>query len=234
MCCYILNKIVYKRRLPCTLLLVLLCTSFTPLAARERKVKIVTTKGTIVVQLSNYTPRHRDNFIKLVKQRFYDSILFHRVISGFMVQAGDPDTRRSEPGKRYGSGGLAYRIPAEFHPNLFHQRGALAAARDNNPEKASSSCQFYIVQGKLFTDSTLNELELKRLGGRKLPAAHRDVYKTKGGAPHLDQTYTVFGTVTKGMKVVDQIANTERDAADRPKTDIRILKMRIQRKFLFF
>lgn len=205
-----------------------------PSHARERKVKIVTTRGTIVLALSNKTPKHRDNFVKLVKQKFYDSVLFHRVIEGFMIQAGDPDTKKAEPGKRYGGGGLNYRISAEFDTSLFHKRGVLAAARDNNPEKASSSCQFYIVQGKLFTDSSLNATETKRLGGRKIPEYHRAVYKQIGGAPHLDQNYTVFGEVRKGMEVVDTIARSARDAYDRPKEDVRIVKMRLVRKFLFF
>jgi len=215
------------------LFLGLICL-FTSAEAKKRKVKIVTSKGTIVVLLSDKTPKHRDNFIKLVKQKFYDSIIFHRVIKDFMIQAGDPDTRKPEPGKRYGSGGLKYTIPAEFDTSLFHKRGVLAAARDNNPEKASSSCQFYIVQGKKHTDSSLNEVETKRLAGRKIPLNHREVYKTIGGSPHLDQNYTIFGVVIKGMDVVDKIANGTRDQYDRPKEDVRIIKMRLKKKFLFF
>jgi peptidyl-prolyl cis-trans isomerase B (cyclophilin B) len=214
------------------LFVLLVCTASAD--AGRKKVKIKTTQGTIVVQLSNKTPKHRDNFVKLVRQKFYDSVLFHRVIKEFMIQAGDPDTKKAEPGKRYGGGGLKYRIPAEFDTSLFHKRGVLAAARDNNPEKASSSCQFYIVQGKRFTDSSLTETEIKRMGGRKIPPHQREVYKQLGGAPHLDQNYTIFGEVIKGMDVVDAIAGTERDAFDRPKADIRILKMRMVRKFLFF
>lgn len=207
---------------------------FTSAEAKKRKVKIVTNKGTIVVLLSDKTHKHRDNFIKLVKQKFYDSVIFHRVIKDFMIQAGDPDTRKPEPGKRYGDGGLKYTIPAEFDTSLFHKRGVLAAARNNNPEKASSSCQFYIVQGKKYTDSSVNEVEIKRLGGRKIPLNHREVYKTIGGSPHLDQNYTIFGEVIKGMDVVDKIANGDRDQYDRPKEDVRIIKMRLKKKFLFF
>ena len=215
------------------LFLGLICL-FTSAEAKKRKVKIVTSKGTIVVLLSDKTPKHRDNFIKLVKQKFYDSIIFHRVIKDFMIQAGDPDTRKPEPGKRYGGGGLKYTTPAEFDTSLFHKRGVLAAARDNNPEKASSSCQFYIVQGKKHTDSSLNEVEIKRLGGRKIPLNHREVYKTIGGSPHLDQNYTIFGIVIKGMDVVDKIANGTRDQYNRPKEDVRIIKMRLKKKFIFF
>lgn len=214
-------------------LLIIALISFSA-SAQNRKVKIVTTKGTIIVKLSNKTPKHRDNFIKLTKQKFYDSILFHRVIKDFMIQAGDPDTKKAEPGKRYGGGGLNYKVPAEFDTSLFHKRGVIAAARNDNPEKASSSCQFYIVQGKLFTDSTLNDVEIKRLDGRKIPEHHRAVYKTIGGTPHLDQNYTVFGEVIKGMEVVDKIANAERDQYNRPKEDIKIMKVRVKKKFLFF
>ena len=202
--------------------------------ARNRKVKIITTKGIIIVQLSDKTPLHRNNFIKLVKQRYYNGILFHRVIKEFMIQAGDDSTKQSVPGKRYGSGGLKNKIPAEFDSSLFHKRGVLAAARDNNPEKASSGSHFYIVQGKKFTDSTLNEVEVKRMGGRKIPEQYREVYRTVGGAPHLDQNYTVFGEVVKGMNVVDTIAQMERDQYDRPKEDVRIIRMKLKKKFLFF
>lgn len=215
------------------LLLVLGCL-FLQADARNRKVKIVTSKGKIIVRLSDKTPLHRDNFIKLARQKFYDSILFHRVIKEFMIQAGDPTTKKSEPGKRYGSGGLEYKIPAEFDTSLFHKRGVLAAARDGNPEKASSGSHFYIVQGKKFTDSTLNDVREKRMGGRVIPVHQREVYKTIGGTPHLDQNYTVFGEVIKGMAVVDTIAQMERDQYDRPKEDVRIIKIRLKKKFLFF
>lgn len=216
-------------------IVLLLCVMLALTAdARNRKVKIVTSKGTIVVKLSDKTPLHRNNFVKLVKQKYYNGILFHRVIKEFMIQAGDDSTKNPVPGKRYGSGGLSYKIPAEFDSSLFHKRGVLAAARDNNPEKASSGSHFYIVQGKKFTDSTLNEVEVKRMGGRKIPERYRAVYKSIGGAPHLDQNYTVFGEVVKGMQVVDTIAQMERDQYDRPKEDVRIIRMKLKRKFLFF
>jgi cyclophilin family peptidyl-prolyl cis-trans isomerase len=216
------------------LMLLLFCFTMFNSDARNRKVKIITNKGTIIVRLSDKTPKHRDNFIKLVKQKFYDGILFHRVIKEFMIQAGDPTTKQSESGKRYGSGGLDYKIPAEFDTSLFHKRGVLAAARDNNPEKASSGSHFYIVQGKRFTDSSLNDVREKRMAGRIIPEHQREVYKTLGGTPHLDQNYTVFGEVTKGIAVVDTIAQMERDQFDRPKEDVRIIRMRLKKKFLFF
>ena len=157
---------------------------------------MVTSYGTIVLRLYDSTPLHRDNFIRLVKSGYYDSILFHRVIKNFMIQAGDPNSKHSEPGEPLGNGGPDYTIPAEFRASLFHKKGVLAAAResdDANPSKASSGSQFYIVQGKKFTDAGLDSVETIRLKGRKIPIEHREVYKTTGGTPHLDLNYTVFG-----------------------------------------
>src|SRR6476620_9507697 len=177
----------------------------------KRDVELTTTKGVIVLRLSDSTPLHRNNFIKLVKQHFYDSILFHRVIRNFMVQAGDPTSKSATKEKRLGEGDLGYTVPAEFRESLFHKKGVLAAARmgdDVNPAKASSASQFYIVQGKIFSDAGLDSVETFRLKGRKIPTAQREVYKTIGGAPHLDQNYTVFGEVIKGLDVVDKIEST--------------------------
>lgn len=204
----------------------------------HRDVAIMTTKGTIVVRLSDSTPRHRDNFLKLAKGGYYDSLLFHRVIRNFMIQSGDPDSREGHPGKpmsQGGSGGPAYTIPAEFRPSLFHKRGALGAARmgDNvNPARASSGSQFYIVQGKRFTDAGLDSVERFRLKGWKIPEYQRAVYRQLGGAPHLDQQYTVFGEVVQGMDVVDSIADSPTSGAplDRPVVDIRILRMKLVRR----
>jgi len=176
---------------------------------------------------------HRDNFLRLVKSRFYDSILFHRVIKNFMIQAGDPNSKRATAGQPLGNGGPGYTIPAEFRPTLFHRKGVVAAARqgDNvNPEKKSGSSQFYIVQGKTFTDQQLDSVEVTRLHGYKLPVAHREVYKTIGGTPQLDQNYTVFGEVVAGLDVVDKIASSATSAGqdrDRPLQDIRILKAKL-------
>ena len=197
----------------------------------HKDVEMVTDKGTMIIRLSDATPLHRDNFLKLVQQHFYDSLLFHRVIKNFMVQGGDPSTRHSTPGASPGSEGPGYTLPAEFRPNLFHKKGALAAARlgdDINPQKASSGSQFYIVEGKVFTDAGLDSVETFRLKGRKLPLSHREVYKTLGGAPHLDQNYTVFGEVVKGTGVIDSIAETPttgRAGGDRPLQEVRILKV---------
>ncbi len=199
----------------------------------NKKVKIITDSGTIVVRLFDETPKHRDNFIKLVKQKFYDSVLFHRVIKNFMIQGGDPESKHAQPGQQLGNGDVGYKIPAEFNEKIFHKKGVLAAARDNNPEKASSGCQFYIVQGKVYTDSTLDDLISKRMKGKKIPEDQRQVYKTAGGTPWLDMNYTIFGEVIKGQDVVDKIAAAKTDSRDRPVTDIH-MKMRMKKKFLFF
>ena len=195
---------------------------------------MVTNYGTIVLELYDATPKHRDNFLKLVHQHVFDSLLFHRVIPGFMIQGGDPGSKRAQPGAQLGDGDLGYTIPAEFDTSLFHRRGALAAARDNNPAKASSASQFYIVVGKKYTDAQLDNLEKTRLGGRHIPFSHRVVYETQGGAPWLDMNYTVFGQVLSGMEVVDAIAAVNRDAHDRPLSDVRILKVRVVHHFLFW
>lgn len=217
-------------------LTLLFLTAFTlnSLAQRKhREVKIITGYGTMTVLLSDETPHHRDNFIRLVKKHFYDGLLFHRVIKNFMIQGGDPDSKKAQPGAMLGNGDVGYTIPAEFRPDLFHRKGALAAARDYNPAKASSGCQFYIVEGKKYTDEELDKIELTRLGGRKIPKEEREVYKTAGGTPWLDQNYTVFGQVVKGMDVIDQIAAVRTDANDRPLEDVK-MKIRLVHKFLFF
>ena len=197
---------------------------------RKKDVLLLTNFGDIVLRLSDSTPLHRDNFLKLVKKGYYDSVLFHRVIYNFMIQAGDPNSKHAKPGQLLGGGGPGYRIPAEFRTTLFHKKGVIAAARDNNPEKASSGSQFYIVQGKIFSDAGLDSVEIFRLNGRKIPVEQREVYKTIGGTPHLDQSYTVFGEVVKGMDVVDKIAGTPTSKSpdtDRPLEDVRIVKAKL-------
>lgn len=189
------------------------------------RVKIWTDSGTMIVKLYDSTPLHRDNFVKLVNQGFYDSLLFHRVISTFMIQGGDPLSKNAPAGQMLGNGGSdMQRIPAEFRQSYFHKRGALAAARDGNPEKASSACQFYIVQGKLYKDSELDMMEAQM--GRKFTPAEREAYKKVGGTPFLDQNYTVFGEVISGFDVIDKIANAPKAPGDRPLTDIH-MKMEV-------
>lgn len=245
----------------------------------KKDVVFETQYGEIVFRLSDETPLHRNNFLKLVNQHFYDSLLFHRVINHFIIQTGDPDSKTAKTGAPLGEADLPYTIPAEFNPNLFHKRGALNAARDDNPERASSSTQFTFVQGRVYTDSTLNMAE-KRINGwlafnkvlhqpenkeiatlyeglrkrqsnpdsllqisnkiklladeelkkgmlYKIPEEHRQVYKTLGGAAHLDQNYTVFGEVVKGMEVVDKIAAVKTDSLDRPVNDVRIISAKL-------
>jgi len=187
---------------------------------RNYYVRIKTDKGESIVRLYNETPKHRDNFIKLTKEGFFNKTLFHRVIKGFMIQGGDPDSKNAKPGQMLGGGSLSYTIPAEFDPDLFHKKGALAAARDNNPQKASNASQFYIVQGKTYTDEELDNIEKYRLNGYKIPEAERKVYKTVGGTPFLDQNYTVFGEVVRGMEMVDSIAAVSTDGNDRPIADV--------------
>lgn len=243
-------------------------------------VKLETTMGNITVALYNETPKHRDNFIKLVKEGVYDSTLFHRVIKQFMIQAGDPDSKNASDTAMLGSGDVGYTIPAEFNPKFFHKKGVLAAARqgdDVNPEKASSGCQFYIVTGRKFTEPQLLGMEnkineqheealfdslarqhmkeiykMRKAGDNAgllelqdtLEAQARELadkeekfrftpeqikaYSTIGGAPHLDGSYTVFGEVTEGMEVVDNIEIAKTNRADRPVENIRILKASIQ------
>jgi cyclophilin family peptidyl-prolyl cis-trans isomerase len=192
------------------------------------KVVITTEYGKIVMALYENTPKHRDNMFKLVKQKFFDSTLFHRVIPNFVIQGGDPDSKKAAPGQNLGDGDVGYRVPAEINIVDFHQRGAIGMARDNNPEKASSGCQFYIVVGKKYTDEELNKISERT--GRKFTPQQRNVYKTKGGTPHLDGNYTVFGIVEEGMEVVDKIAAEERNSGDRPNKDIKMIKVRLKKK----
>ncbi|MBS1653403.1 MAG: peptidylprolyl isomerase [Bacteroidetes bacterium] len=202
---------------------------------RKRDVELVTNYGNIILRLSDSTPLHRDNFLRLVKSHYYDSVLFHRVINHFMIQSGDPDSKHAQPGQPLGNGGPSYTIPAEFRTSLFHKKGVLAAAREGdnvNPQKASSGSQFYIVEGKPFTDAGLDSVETFRLH-RKIPPDEREVYKTIGGTPHLDQSYTIFGKVVSGLHVVDTIAGVPTSKSvdrDRPLQDVRIIKAKLIRR----
>ncbi len=247
--------------------------------ASDALVEIKTSEGDIKVRLFGDTPAHRDNFLKLAREGYYDGVLFHRVINEFMVQTGDPDSKNAPAGKALGAGGPDYTLEAEIrYPAHFHRKGALAAARQGdqvNPERRSSGSQFYIVTGKTYNDSTLNlmekQLQNQQMQGifNELTREHRDTimamrrsrdtaglqklqeeliaqteakakenpakltpeqrqaYAAEGGAPHLDNQYTVFGQVVEGMDVVDRIEKAETDQRDRPKTDIRIISMKV-------
>ncbi len=190
--------------------------------------KIETNMGTMVVLLYDKTPLHKANFIKLTKEHYFDSLLFHRVIKGFMIQGGDPDSKHAKPKVMLGNGGPSYTIPAEFDTSIIHKKGVLAAARDGNPQKASSGSQFYIVQGKTYNDGELDAMEVRT--GRKYSPAQRNLYKTIGGTPFLDMGYTVFGELISGFDVLDKIAAMPCDASDRPLGDVRILKVTVLRK----
>ena len=186
-------------------------------------IKIETDSGTMVAKLYNKTPLHRDNFIKLVKEHFYDDLLFHRVIKNFMIQGGDPESKNAKPGILLGEGGLNYTIPAEFDTSLYHKKGALAMAREgdgSNPAKASSSTQFYIVEGKTFTDAELDKVEERFK--INIPYNHSEIYRTLGGTPFLDMNYTVFGEIISGLEVINKISNASKDGNDRPLQDIKM------------
>ena len=191
-------------------------------------IEMVTSQGKITLRLYDETPLHRDNFLKLVENHTYDGLLFHRVIKNFMVQAGDPKSRDAKPGQPLGDGTLGYTVPAEFRPELIHKRGALCAARQGdqvNPKKASSATQFYIVQGQVWDDKTLDMMEQRF--GKKFTAEQRKVYTTMGGTPHLDGDYTVFGEVVDGMEVVNKISDLPCDRMDRPVEDEKIISVKV-------
>lgn len=219
------------------LALTMSCSTVTPtLKDYQKDVLLQTNYGDMQLRLSDLTPKHRDNFIKLVKSKYYDGVLFHRVIKNFMIQSGDPDSRNAVAGKPLGEGGPNYTIPAEFNSSLFHKKGALAAARegdDVNPQKASSGSQFYIVQGKVWTSGALDTLQTKRLKGTVIPQDRRAAYMNEGGSPHLDGNYTVFGQLVEGFDVLDKIAATPTSKGtdkDRPLEDVRIIKAKMVKR----
>lgn len=203
-----------------------------PADSVEHEVLLETSKGDIRVKLFNDTPLHRDNFLRLVRSGFYDGLLFHRVIPDFMIQAGDSASRHALEGIQLGNSPESYTVAAEIRfPQHFHRRGALAAAREDdavNPQRASSASQFYIVTGQIFTTDMLEKVQ-HRLDSVtsntvRLNSAMKDVYRTFGGAPHLDGQYTIFGEVVEGFDITDLIQWAARDENDRPFDDIRILK----------
>ena len=195
-------------------------------APLECMIEIETEFGTMLAVLSNATPLHRDNFIKLAEEGYYNDLLFHRVINEFMIQGGDPNSRDASENAQLGSGGPAYKVPAEFVDTLVHTKGALAAARTNNPMKESSGSQFYIVHGKKWKPEQLSYIENQK--GIHYSPEQRKMYEEVGGIPHLDKEYTVFGHVVKGLDVIDKIAAVQKNASDRPlknvKMTIRVIK----------
>lgn len=247
----------------------------------ETQVLMHTSMGDIQLKLYNETPKHRDNFIQLVKDGTYNGLLFHRVIKDFMIQGGDVTSKNAPMNKSLGAGDLGYTVPAEFnYPKYFHKKGALCAARTGdevNPERASSASQFYIVTGKKYSEAELNQLEKqlenrlkqsifarlqaenkpkimeyyrsgnkeelailrdtligkteleaeKRKDETKLPKELREIYKTEGGVPFLDNQYTVYGEVVKGIEVVEAIQNVKTNKQDRPTENVVITSVEL-------
>lgn len=194
----------------------------------QNKVLIQTTAGNLIVKLYDETPQHRNNFLGLAAKSFYDSTLFHRVIKGFMIQGGDPESRTASKNKVFSDGGPGYTVPAEINEKYIHKKGVLAAARQPdkyNSSKKSNGSQFYIVQGRTYPRAYLPKIK----NDKKIAYTEdqKKMYETIGGAPHLDGGYTIFGEVIAGLDVLDQIANAETNGKDRPKVDIRIIRMKV-------
>ena len=229
-------KLVKKFRYP--LIAALCCLLALPASAKKKVlvagegvhyvVTMKTSKGTVKFRLFNDTPNHRDNFVKLAEKGFYDNLLFHRVIRDFMIQTGDPESIEASQVKVYGNADAGYKLDAEIVPRYYHKRGAVAAARegdDVNPARQSSSSQFYIVTGKVQNDSTLTAAQKKiaeraaDTSGAQITAEREKVYRTVGGAPHLDGSYTIFGAVVSGMGTVLKISKLPTDLQDRPLGD---------------
>ena len=201
---------------------------------KETVMVVETTMGTVEFKLYNETPLHRDNFIKLAEEHYFDSLLFHRVIDNFVIQGGDPQSKHAEPGQLLGGGEPDYRIPAEFRldKGLFHHKWTVNAARegdDTNPERESCASQFCFMMGSPMTDEQLDRAQARldaQTGGTvKLTPEMREVYKQIGGSPHLDGQYTVFGEVVSGQEVLEAIQKVATDAFDRPLEDVRMLRV---------
>ena len=210
-----------KRIILAALVLIGLTCQAQKTTEKETVVVIKTSMGTIKAKLYNDTPKHRDNFLKLVNEGWYNGSPFHRVIKDFMIQGGQNKDGRLDPG---------YTVPAEFKDNHFHKKGALAAARQAdqvNPKKASSGSQFYIVQGKVYDDRTLDMFESRM--GKVFSARQRQAYRTVGGTPNLDGEYTVFGEVIEGLEVVDKIAAVETGRMDVPVKPVTIISVTIEK-----
>ena len=201
---------------------------------KETVMVVETTMGTVEFKLYNETPIHRDNFIRLAEEHYFDSLLFHRVIDNFVIQGGDPNSKYAQPGALLGDGEPDYRLPAEFRldKGIFHRRGTVNAARegdDTNPERESCASQFCFMMGGPMTDEQLDRAQARlyrQTGGTvKLTPEMREVYKQVGGSPHLDGQYTVFGEVVSGMDVLEAIQKVATDENDRPLEDVRMLRV---------
>lgn len=198
------------------------------------KVKISTPHGDMIAILYNETPKHRDNFLKLIDKKYYDGTLFHRCINGFMIQGGDPNSKGAAADVRLGTGGPGYTVPAEFNASYIHKKGALAAARTggpSNPNRESSGSQFYIVQGQVMTDAGIAQVESMvagKMAGFKYTDEQKKLYKTIGGTAQLDMDYTVFGEVISGLEVIDIIAKQKTKPGDRPVVDVPMTVTRIK------
>jgi len=206
------------------------------LAANAQSTELImkTNMGDMTIMLYDDTPLHKDNFLTLVNDKFFDDLIFHRVIESFMIQSGNPNTRNHKDGESYADGSKGTTVPAEIRPNHIHKKGALSAARrgPGNPNKESSGSQFYIVQGQKMTDAKLAQMQ----GGRSKPltAKEIEIYKEFGGYPPLDFEYTVFGEVIDGLEVIDQIAAVKvvnpQKRDNRPITDVKIISVRVKKK----
>ena len=227
-------KHLYMKTLTRLAFILLLALSCSPKPEKEVVMVVETTMGTVRFKLYNETPLHRDNFIRLAVEHYFDSLLFHRVIDNFVIQGGDPNSKYAAPGELLGDGEPDWRIPAEFRldKGIFHHKGTVNAAREGdetNPNRESCASQFCFMMGKPLTDEQLDRaqarLDLATGGQVKLTEEMRRVYKEIGGSPHLDGQYTVFGEVVSGMEVLEAIQKVETDAYDRPVEDVRMLRV---------
>ncbi|MEM9052534.1 MAG: peptidylprolyl isomerase [Bacteroidota bacterium] len=208
-------------------------------AKKEEMVIISTSYGDMTVRLYDDTPLHKENFLKLAKEGYYDGLLFHRVIKSFMIQGGDPNSKGAKTGQPLGNGGPGYTIPAEFRRRYIHKKGALSAARQGdavNPEKESSGSQFYIVQGKVVRNEALSRMAMQKKPNNdgspfSYTSEQAKIYNELGGTPHLDGEYTVFGEVIEGLDLIDSIASNKTDGRARPVEDITMTMKITKRKW---
>lgn len=197
--------------------IIVLCLTTLFVKAQPSFVRLQTDKGNITVMLYDETPQHRDIFLKMVAKGFYHQTLFNRVIKNFVSQGGELDDTILDREKLHPEQPLK-RIPAEFREAIYHKKGAFGAGRNDNPDKSDYYTQIYLVQGKVQTDAELDQIEAKK--GRKFPAAQREVYKTIGGSPELDQDYAIFGEIVEGLDVAEAINAVATDKNDLPLSPI--------------